>query len=180
MSSLDLADAAAANEGPQAKPHGFVTKGIHWLAAGLLAFGYFKGLDRVSQLNDTNLFWTEVGFAIAIGVLFAFRWIWTKRVAGHTRLPDEAPWWEHYASRFVHLGLYASVFGIVLSGLGIALGFATPLLDGLFLDAMVGLHEFTLAALPIFLIVHIAGALWHGLVRRDGVMESMTMRWRKA
>lgn len=160
-----------------AKPHGFVTKGIHWVSAALLAFGYFKGLNNVSQLNDPTLFWSEVWFAATIGVLFAIRFVWTKAVAGSTRLPQDAPRWEHLASRAVHLGLYASVFGIVLSGLGIALGFATPMLNGLFLHAMVGLHEFALSVLPPLLLMHIAGALWHRLMRRDGVFESMTMRW---
>ena len=158
----------------QTEPHGFVTKGIHWLSAGLIGYGYFKGLDRVSQLNDPAVFWLEVGFALLLGAIFVLRWLWTKKVAGATRLPTDAPRWEHFASRVVHVGLYASVFGIVLSGLGIALGFATPMLGGLFLGAMVGLHEVTLVVLPLLLIAHIAGALWHKFVRRDGVMESMT------
>ena len=91
-------------------------------------------------------------------------------------MPADAPKWEHRASRAVQIGLYLAVFGIVLSGLGIALGFATPGLGGIFLSAMIGLHEVTLAALPLLLLVHIAGALWHKFVRRDGVMESMTGR----
>ena len=159
-----------------AKPHGFVTRTIHWVSAVLLAYGYYKGLDNVRQLADPTLFWSEVTFALLLGALFVVRLFWTKAIAGTTRLPESAPGWEHMASRVVFMGLYAAVFGIVLSGLGIALGFATPALDGLFLDAMIGIHEVTLAALPILLITHIAGALWHKVVRRDGVMESMTGR----
>lgn len=158
----------------QAKPHRFVTKGIHWLSAGLIGFGYFKGLENVSQLADPTLFMTEIAFALAIGALFLFRLFWTKTTGGTTRLPDDAAGWEHRASRAVHVGLYASVFGIVLSGLGIALAYATPLLGGLFMGAMIGLHEFMLAAMPLLLIAHVAGALWHKVVRKDGVLESMT------
>ena len=117
---------------------------------------------------------TEVLLALALGGLFLIRLFWTKRVAGATRLPEQAPIWEHWASRAVHIGLYASVFGIVLTGLGIALGFSVPLLGGVFASAMIGLHEVALGALPIFLVVHIAGALWHKFVRKDGVLESMT------
>lgn len=159
-----------------AQPHGFVTKGIHWLSGGLIAYGYFKGLDSVRQLADPAVLQFEVAFALVLGSLFLVRLIWTKTVAGPTRLPSEAPRWEHLASRAVHIGLYAAVFGIVLSGLGIALGYATPVLGGVFMGAMLGLHEFTLAALPVLLLVHIAGALWHKIVRRDGVLESMTGR----
>ena len=159
----------------RAQPHGFVTKTIHWLSALLIAYGYFKGLDNVSQLSDPALFRYEIAFALVMGAVFALRLLWTTAVGGITRLPASAPRWEHVASRSVHIGLYASVFGIVLSGLGIALGFATPALGGLFLTAMLGLHEMTLAALPMLLILHIAGALWHKFVRRDGILESMTV-----
>ena len=41
---------------------------------------------------------------------------------------------------------------------------------------MIGLHEATLVALPLLLGLHVAGALWHKVIRRDGVLESMTGR----
>ena len=159
-----------------ATPHGFVTKGIHWVSAALIGYGYFKGLDSVGQLSQPGLLQTEVTFALILGAVFVVRLMWTRMVGGTTRLPATAPRWEHFASRAVHLGLYAAVFGIVLSGLGIALGYTTPALGGLFLSAMLGLHEVTLTVMPLLLIAHIAGAIWHKVVRRDGVMESMTGR----
>ena len=158
----------------QSTSHGFVTKSVHWLSAGLIGYGYFKGLNNVSQLSDPTLLQFEVIFALLLGALFVFRLYWTKRVAGATRLPKEAPYWEHKASKAVHNGLYVLVFAIVLSGLAIALGHSVPLLSGLFLSAMIGLHEVVLTLLPLLLLVHVAGALWHKLVRRDGVLESMT------
>lgn len=156
-----------------AEPHGYITKGIHWVSAGVIAFGYFKGLDDVSQLADPSTFRTEVLFAIALGLLFFVRLFWTKRISGATRLPRNAPGWERVTSKAVHLGLYLTVFGIVLSGLGIALGYATPVLSGIFLTSMIGLHEVTLTILPLLLIVHVVGALWHRFIRRDGVFQSM-------
>lgn len=159
-----------------AQPHGFVTKGIHWLSAGLIGYGYFKGLDDVSQLAHPGLLQFEVAFALALGLLFVFRLFWTNKVGGASRLPQSAPKWEHFASRAVHWGLYAAVFGIVLTGLAIALGYAVPVLSGVFLGAMIGLHELVLTIMPVLLITHIAGALWHKIIRRDGVLESMTGR----
>lgn len=157
-----------------AAPHGFVTKTLHWVSAALLAFGYVKGLDSVTQLADPALFRFEIGFAVALGVVFLLRLIWTKAVAGASRLPESAPGWEHAAARLVHTGLYIAVFAIVLSGLGIAFAYATPVLGGVVLAAMIGLHELALTILPLLLLAHLAGALWHKLVRRDGVLESMT------
>ncbi len=157
-----------------AHSHGFVTKGIHWLSAGLIGYGYLKGLDDVAQLSHPGVMQFEVAFALGLGALFLLRLFWTKGAAGATRLPTDAPKWEHFASKAVHVGLYASVFGIVVSGLGIALAYTTSVLGGLFQSAMIGLHEFALSALPVLLLAHIAGAIWHKVVRRDGVLESMT------
>ena len=157
-----------------AKPHGFVTRGIHWLSAALIGFGYLKGLDSVSQLADPAVLRFEIVYAVGVGLLFAIRFLWTKYVGGPTRLPKGAPGWEHSVSRAVHIGLYASVFGIVLSGLGIALAYSVPALGGFGLAGLLALHELSLAILPILLFGHIAGAIWHKLVRRDGVLESMT------
>ncbi len=157
-----------------AEPHGFVTRGIHWVSAALIGFGYLKGLDSVSQLADPAVLRFEVLYALGIGALFAVRFAWTKYVAGPTRLPSDAPGWERQASRAVHIGLYVSVFGIVLSGLGIALAYSVPAMGGLMMGAMVGLHEVFLTLMPILLAAHVAGALWHRAVRNDGVLESMT------
>jgi cytochrome b561 len=157
-----------------AKPHGFVTKGIHWLSAGLIGYGYFKGLDNVNQLADPALLRFEVIFAIALGLLFAFRLFWTQKIVGATRLPAHAPKWEHFGSRVVHFGLYGSVFMIVGSGLAIAYAYASPLLGRLFINVMISMHEAALAVLPLLILCHIAGAVWHKVIRRDGVLESMT------
>lgn len=160
-----------------AKPHGFITRGIHWVSAALIGYGYLKGLESVSQLADPAVLRFEVIYALGVGALFVLRFVWTTYFAGPTRLPADAPKWEHKLSRAVHIGLYASVFGIVLSGLAIALAYATPVLGGAGLAAAIGLHEVFLTTLPVLLGGHILGALWHKVVRKDGVFESMVGRF---
>ena len=159
---------------PTAKPHGFVTKGIHWVSILMIGYGYLKGLDSVSQLADPAVLRFEVIFATVLGALFAVRLFWTRHIGGATRLPQQAPWWEHWGSRVVHYGLYGSVFAIVGTGFAIAYAHASPVLGGGFTDAMLDAHEAALELLPLLIVTHIAGALWHKLIRRDGVLESMT------
>lgn len=165
---------ANATQQPAAKPHGFVTRGIHWLSLLMIGYGYLKGLDSVNQLADPALLRFEVIFASALGLLFAFRLFWTQKIGGASRLPQDAPKWEHLASRSVHYGLYGSVFAIVGTGFAIAYGYASPLLGGQFTSAIIEVHEVALGVLPILILVHIAGALWHKIIRQDGVLESMT------
>jgi cytochrome b561 len=74
----------------------------------------------------------------------------------------------------VHYGLYGSVFTIVGTGLAIAYAYASPVLGGVFIDVLIAVHEAALAILPPLILIHIAGALWHKVIRRDGVLESMT------
>lgn len=157
-----------------AKPHGFVTRGIHWLSILLIAYGYFTGLDNVNQLADPALLWFEVIFALGMGAVFLFRLFWTHKIAGATRLPEVAPKWEHFLSRIVHYGLYSSVFTIVGTGLAIAYAYTSSFFNGFFMDAMIVLHEVALTVLPVLIITHVAGALWHKFIRRDGILESMT------
>ncbi|MBT8459332.1 MAG: hypothetical protein HKP37_03080 [Boseongicola sp.] len=157
-----------------AKPHGFVTRGIHWISILLIGYGYLKGLDNVDQLADPALWQFEVVFASGMGLFFLFRLFWTQMVAGATRLPQAAPKWEHAASRTVHYGLYGSVFTIVGSGLAIAFAYRSAVLGDWFINATIAIHEAALAVLPVLIATHVAGALWHKVIRRDGVLESMT------
>ena len=157
-----------------AEPHGFVTRGIHWVSILLLGYGYLKGVDSVRQLADPALLRSEVIFASILGFVFLVRLFWTQKVGGATRLPQEAPWWEHLASRTVHYGLYASVFAIVGTGFGIAYGVTSQSLGNLYMDIVTEAHEAALVVLPLLILIHIVGALWHKVIRRDGVLESMT------
>lgn len=156
------------------KSHGFVTRGIHWLSMLMIGYGYYKGLDNVNQLADPALFRFEVLFASGLGLLFAFRFFWTQKIGGATRLPQAAPRWEHFASRVVHQGLYGSVFAIIGTGLAIAYAYASSFFGNAFINVMIFFHEAALALLPALILLHIAGALWHKLIRQDGVLESMT------
>ena len=153
-----------------------MAKLFHWSTAGLLGYGYLTGIDNVSQLADPARFQTEILFASVLGLAFVARFFWMQRINGHTRLAPDAPKWEHLLSRLAHHGIYIGVGLIVLSGLAIAYGLSTPMLGGVFVSAMIGLHEVSLAATAVLLGAHIVGALWHKFVRKDGIWESMLPR----
>ncbi|OED35142.1 hypothetical protein AB833_31380 [Chromatiales bacterium (ex Bugula neritina AB1)] len=160
----------------EAHPHGYVTKTIHWLSCGLIAYGHVNALGSVWQLLDPTVYRNEIIFGLLLLAVFSFRLFWTQRIAGVTRLPATSLKWEQTLSRTIQWGLYASVFGIILSGFAIAIGFSVSAaaFNGGFLSASIGLHRFALGVLPLLLVMHVAGALWHKFVRRDGVLESMT------
>ncbi len=151
--------------------HGRTARMLHWSTAGILLYGYIRNAEVTNALNDPEAMTREVWFAIALGVLFAARFVWMEFFnGGASRLPEHAPRWEHVLSRFAHYAIYVGVAAIILTGLGIAF-FATG--ASLMLTIMTGLHEFATGATALLIFAHIAGALWHKIIRRDGVWESM-------
>jgi cytochrome b561 len=143
-----------------------------------LAYGYLTGVENISQLADPDLFVRELMFATCMGLAFLARYCWMRWVNGPTRLPASAPVWERGLSKLAHNGIYIGVALIVLSGLTIAYGYATPSLGRTFVFAATEFHEFALAATAILLLAHVGGALWHKLFRHDGIWESMLFKRR--
>ena len=171
MSSTD-----ATTHATRARPHGWVAKALHWGTAGLLLFAFIDNGDVTNALRDPAAMRFEAWVGLAVAAAFALRWAWMRWMnGGASRLPASAPAWERWASRVAHNSIYLCVGLIVLTGLSIPLAQAVGG-RGL-VDAAGGLHEFV-AGLTLWVIAaHVAAALWHKLVRRDGVWESIGTPW---
>jgi cytochrome b561 len=164
------------HDSAQAKPHGVVAKILHWATAGLLLFAYVANGDVTNALRDPAAMRMEAMLGLGIVAVFGLRLLWMARFnGGATRLPGSAPKWEHRASRLAHHAMYLCVAAIVATGLLIpaALAWATPF----WVDVARDVHEF-MTNLTLFVIgAHVAAALWHKLVRRDGIWESIGTPW---
>ncbi len=161
---------------PRSRPHGLVAKGLHWGTAVLLLYAYIENGDVTNALRDPSAMRMEAWLGLGIVGAFAARFLWMHRWnGGATRLPASAPVWEHRVSRLAHVSLYLCVLAIVVSGLMIA--GAQSLGSPLLVDAAGGLHEFIAGGTLAVIGGHVAAALWHKLVRRDGVWEAMGTPW---
>lgn len=87
----------------------------------------------------------------------------------------------------MHVLIYA--FVLLLAGTGILIAYlvsTTPVTNiggrattsDPLLHALLTTHVKASSFLMFLIVVHIAGALWHRLVRRDGVWEAMLPRFR--
>jgi len=102
-------------------------------------------------------------------------------------LPSDLPLWQVLAAKASHLVLYALM--LVLPLLGWAMISAAG--DPVMLSRSVQLPALVSASAPLFavlrkahgylayvlfltVLLHLAAALFHGLIRRDGVLRSMT------
>lgn len=172
MSTLGSADDATTGR----SSHGLVAKVMHWATAGLLLFAYIDNGDVTNALRDPAAMRMEAWLGIGIVAVFAARFVWMQRWnGGASRLPASAPVWEHRISRLAHYSMYLCVVAIVASGLLIMA--AQNWGNRFMVDATGGLHEFITGATLFVIGGHVAAALWHKLVRRDGVWEAMGTPW---
>lgn len=170
-------------------------RNLHWLIAvivisaltlGLVIDNYgFDGLMKAFGQDTTNLIYKYhktlgVLVLMTMVVRIAFR---LKR--GAPRYAQPLPLLIRLASSAAHLLLYAllvlvPVLGWLATGAGgFPVEFFNANLPALLeknkelSETLYGAHGFAAKLLLITVLVHIAGALWHGLIRRDGVLQRM-------
>jgi len=166
--------------------HGPTAIALHWLVAHLFAVAFVLG-QIMEEMSRGSGKLAVMGWHLLIGgVIFALllpRLVARIR-AGWPRYEGGAPW-ERSAAHWVHIGLYAMMAAIPLTGfIAATSGPATiplpggfelsPLLSSRMLHgAMEETHEFLVSALIAIVGLHIAGVLWHKYVRRDGAAGRM-------
>lgn len=166
---------------------------LHWaialLLVGQIAGGFIMGNLPKGDPMKFLAFQMHKSFGILILVLTVARLGWRL---GHKPppLPAGMPGWQKLSARAVQLGLYALM--IVLPLLGWAFVSTTTFQVPTFLfwviplphlplgvdqaraDQFAELHELGAFALIGLVVFHVAGALYHHLVKRDDVLASMT------
>lgn len=160
---------------------------LHWLLAALIGLALVMGTFSLAQTPnaapeklDALRGHMVVGFAI--GALMLVRLVLRRRTAtpapartGNTQLDALA--------KAAHVGLYVLVFGMAASGMGLALQAGLP--DIVFGHSGTALPENFYGFIPrrvhgllakllmALVLLHVAGALYHQFVQRDGLMARM-------
>ena len=160
---------------------------LHWLMAACLLAMLFIGVGMVSTIRPTYLTLVSIHkpLGIAILVLVLIRLALRLRY-GAPALPADLPWPMKLAAEGSHYALYALMIAMPLIGWGMLSAAAYPvvLFGGWHLPPILpqsdGLHallwdaHFYLAfAFFALILLHVAAALFHALVRRDGVFQAM-------
>jgi cytochrome b561 len=160
---------------------------LHWLMAPAILAMLFIGVGMVSTVTATYLTLVSIHkpLGIAILVLAVLRLALRFR-AGAPALPPDLPESMKLAAKASHVLLYVLMIAMPLLGWAMlsAAGYPVQLGGGWQLPALVpqsvGLHTVlwnahrALAfAFFALILAHIAAALFHALVRRDGVFDAM-------
>lgn len=174
----------------EAEGYGPGRRALHW-ATAVLIFGLFPAGWVMTRLGDDAadlkyaLYdWHKWFGMVALGFVLAR--IVLRRLHPVPDDPDLTAF-ERRASHAAHLALYVLMVAVPLAGWAgsSALGFPVvlfgvlPLPDWVPEDRDLGfrllaLHSAMTYALAAVIAIHVAGALYHALVKRDGVLRRMT------
>ena len=161
---------------------------LHWtMAAGIVAM-LFIGVGMISTIAPSYvpLVATHKTLGIALFALVIVRLV-LRLVLGAPPLPASLPPMMRLGAILSHWGLYglmiampllgwamqsAAAYPIVLFG-GIRLPPILPQSDWLY-TLLWAAHRWLAFAFFALILLHVAAALFHALVRRDGVFEAMS------
>jgi cytochrome b561 len=168
----------------------FVAIAFHWLLAIAIVGTFGVGLymsDLHMSPTRLKLFNWHKWAGMTIFALSALRLLWRLTHRPPADLP--MPAWQQRAAHWMHLALYALFFAVPLAGWAYssATGFPivvyglVPLPDFVPVDkglaeTLKTLHHLLAYALATAVLLHIAAALKHQFIDRDGLLQRMSLR----
>ena len=165
---------------------------LHWIMALMILTMLFIGVGMVSTTGPAYVDLLALHRPLGIGILtLALARLVIRLMTGAPPLPKDLPAPQKLAAKGSHLLLYAAMIAMPLIGWAMlsAGGYRVALSRSLSLPAILP-HDLmvywllrqahTVIGVAFFLLIllHLAAALMHGLIRRDGVWQSMP--WGKA
>ncbi|NYZ61881.1 cytochrome b [Luteimonas deserti] len=166
--------------------HDAFARALHWSMAALILAMLFVGVAMVASVTlRPSLLALHRPIGIALLLLAVLRLL--HRVRRRVPpLPADLPRWQRLAAQVSHVALYALMLAMPLVGWAMvsAAGNPVTLWGGLVLppiappDPLVysllrASHAWLARALFALVLLHLAAALMHAWVRRDGVFRSM-------
>ncbi|MFM0175495.1 cytochrome b [Paraburkholderia sediminicola] len=160
---------------------------LHWTMAPLIIAMLFIGVGMVATVSSAHntLIAIHRPLGIALLLLVVLR-VGVRITRGSPPLPDDMPTPQRFAAKASHLVLYVLMAAMPLIGWAMlsAAGYPITLYGPLHLPPIAphnvelfallrALHTWLAFALFATVLLHLAAALFHGLIRRDGVFSSM-------
>jgi cytochrome b561 len=164
----------------------------HWLLALLILGNLTLGVamhDLPISPTRLRLFNWHKWAGITILTLSALRLAWRL---GHPPPPDvPMPAWQRTAAHALHRALYVLFFAVPLAGWAYSSATGFPVVwfgviplpdwvpvDKVWADALKATHKTLAFGLALLVLLHVAAALKHQVVDRDGLLRRMRPRWR--
>ena len=101
--------------------HTTTSKFIHWTFSLLYAYGIFKQVDELEQLEDASLLNSEIVFAVAFLVIVFIRYFYMKGTPTLLGAHDEMRKGHLFIAKTVHRLVYFSLIMLPATGLLLSL-----------------------------------------------------------
>ena len=142
------------------KTHTKTSKFIHWTFSLLYAYGIFKQVEELDQLNDSSILMVEIVFAVIfLGIVF-IRYFYMKDVDALLGAKVEIPKGHLFIAKTIHRLVYLTLILLPTTGLIIAVLFAYSLPG---IDFAVGIHEFSAFLSYALIGIHIVASIYSRL-----------------
>jgi cytochrome b561 len=159
---------------------------LHWTMSAAIFLMLFIGIGMVSTITPAHLTLLAIHkpLGIAILILVIVRLI-VRLTRGTPPLPTDLPPLMKLAAHASHWALYGLMFAMPLIGWGMLSAAGDPIvvagvhlppilpMDGAMHGVLRQAHTWLALVLFALVLAHLAAALYHALIRRDGVFESM-------
>ena len=153
--------------------HTLLGKAFHWAFVLLYAYGIFKQIDDLGQLEDAALLWFEIVFASVFLLLVVVRYGYMRRFETFQGSVVPVHRYHKRFARIMHVAMYLCLVLLPVTGLAIAWLFTQGVgEDALTMNAAIGLHGFSADLSYALIAVHVAAALY-SRVKGEGVWTSM-------
>jgi cytochrome b561 len=161
---------------------------LHWAMAALVIAMLFIGIGMVSTISPRYdlLLSVHRTIGIVILVLVAMRLV-NRLINPPPPLPADLPTWQMWLAKASHILLYALMFALPLVGWSMLSAGGYPIQifgaidlppiaprDAALFAVLRSAHTALAFLLFATFIAHLGAALFHGMIRRDGVLRSMT------
>jgi cytochrome b561 len=172
----------------QSKAFSPIQRALHWLMAVMVIAMLFIGIGMVTTLHPIYLTLVSIHKPLGIAILCLVLIRAAVRLKqGTPPLPADLPRMQILGAKASHLLLYGLLGAMPLIGWGMLSAGGYPIvlygpvrlppilphndtLHAILRTAHIGFACFLFA----IILLHLAAALFHGLIRRDGVLQSIT------
>lgn len=170
-----------------------LTRALHWVMAVLVLTVLFMGVTMVSTVSGAYAALVALHRPLGLLVLVLALVRLANRL-GHAapRLPSDMPAWQTLTAHGLHVLFYVLLIAQPLVGWGMlsAAGYPVQVWGAWHLPPILPadpgvyaqlrrLHTWLGLLLFAAFLLHLGAALFHALVRRDGVFQSMAVAWRR-
>jgi cytochrome b561 len=164
-----------------------VSRLLHWIMAPMIVAMLFIGVGMAASVSPRYDLLVSIHrpLGIAILVLCIIR-IVNRLISRPPELPDTLPSMQRFAAKASHIVLYALMLIMPLVGWGMLSAARYPIVlygplrlpsilphDLILYAWLRDLHTVLAYLFFVTFLVHFAAALYHGLIRRDGVFGAM-------